>query len=370
MSRTITCPVTGVPSDTPTLVVDLGQGTFLADLSQPGVAVFTLPSSVPSPFGGWVSYAGDKQARFYIPPDHTTSRSSDPCNVPGLAAPIMDPSTLEYYPALARPVVDASPYTHRFVLAGQPWLWKGLTAFRLLEHVVRGRDIVPTLRQYRAAGATLVRFLCMKANNTGWQLLPSEVTPAILDAFFALLKDESLYGQGTVLADTRTLGLTQNAQLEAWHTFTDRAQYVQHIFPDLCNEWNHPTQAVNPNAFPRPGAGLLASHGSGLTDAHPVEPFWGWAPYHSRREPFDARVFGNYDCFEFEADYPKRCPMIPEETIKPSGYSYRPAFAEQLGRHASRGAGGTFHWDGGIDARPFEAREEPCARAFFDGVAQ
>jgi hypothetical protein len=97
-----------------------------------------------------------------------------------------------------------------------------------------------------------------------------------------------------------------------------------------------------------------------------VSPFWDYATYHARREP-DGRGFTNYDPYEFERDYPKPCPFICDEGIKPENYGFNLDYAHKIGYHAAACAGGTFHWSGGVNSEPLTGPYFDCARAFFEG---
>jgi hypothetical protein len=137
------------------------------------------------------------------------------------------------------------------------------------------------------------------------------------------------------------------------------------VLVELLNEFGHGSQNLDPSQFQKP-AGLLSSHGSGLTDAPPVEPLWDFATYHPRRDPpLDTRGFTNYDPYEFQAVWPKPCPYIPDEGIKPQHYGFNPAYARQLGRHCAMQSGGTFHSDHGVRSLLWPPEVFACAQEFY-----
>jgi len=266
--------------------------------------------------------------------------------------------------SLARP----RPQNHQWFIGNTEWRWRGSSDFKLLADFVAGVNLTDRLNQRKAAGANLVRVLAMKQNNTGWQLVPSYTVETVLPAFFQALAAAGFYCDLTVFADTRAMMANQNDQLHFWARIGAVAQHHTNVFLDLLNEAGHPTQAIDPKAF-QPIPGVLCSHGSGQTDAHSVDPFWQWSPYHARRDtPPDARGFTNCCPFTFESNYPKPCPQIVEESIKPEQYGYDKTFAFLMGKHAGMGCGGTFHTSAGVGSAMWNGGEQACAKAFFDGI--
>jgi hypothetical protein len=173
----------------------------------------------------------------------------------------------------------------------------------------------------------------------------------------------------TVFADTATMLRGPDSQLAYWAAVCGVAETRPWALLQLCNEWNHPTQRIDPQAFRRPSASL-ACHGSGLTDADPVAPRWDFACYHARRDALpDARGITNYCCYEFQARYPQLCPLIPAEGLKPGDYSWRPEVAALMGAHAGLGAGGIFHTSEGVNGELWDDRTRRCAEAFFGAMA-
>lgn len=260
----------------------------------------------------------------------------------------------------------------RFVtLSGQRWTWRGITDFRLGERVL-GQGIAairPILQQRLDLGANLVRVLAMKMPNTNpvWTFDPRQANYwDAVRALFELTWEMGLWVEWTIFADTKAM-MPDPAEQQPFfeRTIALKREYA-HVLPELLNEQGHSTQSINPAHF-GPPEGVLASHGSGLTDADVVQPVWGYAAYHARRmaHPSDARGFTNYNPYAFQETWPKRCPYVPDEGVKPADYGYSVEYARQLGRAAGCGAGGTFHWSGGINSDLMNDQEAPCARAFF-----
>lgn len=256
---------------------------------------------------------------------------------------------------------------------GNPWIWRGSTDFRLLEQVSVGRDILPILQDRKAAGANLVRILAMKANNTGWAFDPRRPDYAdVVRRTFDALAIARLYGELTVLADTKLLRMAQSEQQDVYDTVCHIVRdggYAGTMFVELVNEAGHETQQVNPDAF-APPTGIIASHGSGLSDVEPPQPFWGYATYHARRQPPypSAKTAINWDASVFNERFPMPCPFICEEGLKPAQYGYDPTYAFLMGQHARINGGGTFHHDAWNEARVWTDQERACAQAFYRGL--
>ena len=60
---------------------------------------------------------------------------------------------------------------------------------------------------------------------------------------------------------------------------------------------------------------------------------------------------------------------MPDEGVKPGDYGFDTQFAALMARHASCGAGGTFHSDDGIQSVVFTPQVRACAVAFFAAVS-
>jgi hypothetical protein len=349
--KSINCNVSGTPTDVPVIMTDtpaVFAGVF--EGTPPNRCVFRLPDDATG--GGHLRWdLGRRNIDFLIPPAGTVTEGADL----GL--------TIAYGPVV--PPGRLTTAGDQFLLNGQRWVWRGATDFRFLEHFRAGRDLDPLVTQRTDAGVNLFRVVAQKANNTGWELRP-DYSNELLRDFFRWLLVARTYVEFTVFADTRTMMPDQGQQLAFWRRVVDVAGEFPHVLLELVNEAGHGTQRLDPQAFPRPTNGVLASHGSGLTDGDVVRPTWDFATYHARRDPPpDGRGFTAYDAYEFQADYPKPCPFIPDEGIKPEGYGFDTHWAGLMGRHANVGAGGTFHTAEGVNSVLWDDRTVACAQAFF-----
>lgn len=249
-------------------------------------------------------------------------------------------------------------------------LLKGCSDFRLLQRQMAGEDIQPILDQRKAVGANILRVFGMKQNNTGWDLIPQLRADFAGDLrrFFDTVRDQArIYF--TVFADTAGLMANQQTQLAHWARVVDVVRpYAAFVIVELCNEFSHKTQRIDPRAFPKPD-GLTCSRGSGQTDEDPASPYWDLAGYSARRNvPPDARGITNYSPLEFQAEYPMRVPKFAQEGMKPEDYGGNPDVAYLMGRHAGMGIGGFFHSNSGIDSRLFSDQELICCRRFMSGL--
>jgi hypothetical protein len=317
----------------------------------PSRIIFHLPSDFNG--GGHLVWTGNK-VNFLIPPDGFVGEGSQ------LGLP-----DITYGPTSAgRWVVSGSQFT----VNGAPIKWKGITHMRLLDLALDGVSIADHLTQVQEAGFNLVRVLGMKTNNTGWELSPYE--PGywdVADDLYTMCKTRGLQVEFTAFADTKYVMSGADLQHHYWENICSLAQVHDNVLLEFMNEYGHPTQAINPLNFAKP-LGVTSSHGSGLTDADGVKPYWDYMTYHARRDaPPDARGFTNYDQYEFQAVYPS-LPRVPDEGIKPDQYGFDTGYASLLGAHAALGAGGTFHWGGGVNSDMMDSPTFDCASAFCSAI--
>ena len=256
----------------------------------------------------------------------------------------------------------------RFMLGDKLFLVRGSTDFRIAERVLHGVDVRPILQDRVDAGANWLRILSMKQNNTGWELNPRDPRHSdMMRRTFDLLGEFGVYGEWVVFADTRFWMRNQAEQQDYYGRNCEVAREYPHILLELVNEDQHPTQAIDAQAFAKP-AGILASHGSGLTDVQPVIPLWDYATYHARRAGANAKWVSNYSPYVFQDSFPTPCPYLPEEGVKPAQYGQDVRFAQRLGEHARCGSGGTFHHDAWNEPRVFTEGERACAMAFYGAL--
>jgi len=332
---------------------DADKVMYGARLEQQGRLVFRFPDCSPAGNGAAVTVQ--------IPGELFTGRFVTP------ATPAEEGPSIQLAAGATVFVPQQQPSQAGMPLGAK---WRGCSDFRLLQRFIAVEDIDGILRERSDCGADILRVFAMKTNNTGWELNPAN-RPNYQDDVRRFL--DSVRGRTrvylTVFADTKFVMPTQATQKTFWDAIVTTVRpFASFVAVEFCNEFNHPTQQIEPAAFSKP-AGIVSSHGSGLTDANPFEPYWDVAGYSARRDhPPDGRGFTNYDPYEFQAEFPMRVPKFAQEGMKPFEYGNDPKVAELMGRHASIGVGGFFHCDSGIDSRAFSADERACAEAFFRGL--
>jgi hypothetical protein len=293
--------------------------------------------------------------------------SSESVNIdPTLTPPFVD---VEWPDLLLQPMhqpggplaIDGDHFTQ----AGVRFLVRGATEFRLTEVLLTGGDIQPILQDRRDAGCNWLRILGLKKNNTGWSL--SHRTPGYWQAVrdtFAQTAAAGFAVEWVVFADTLAMMPDPGEQQDHYAQTCEVARAYPHVLLELVNEAGHATQKIDPQRFSRP-SGVLASHGSGLSDVQPVKPLWDYATYHARRSGSIGKMLSNYSPYVFQDTFPTPCPYVPEESIKPQQYGHDTRVAECMGEHARCGAGGTFHGDWWNEPRLFTDGERACAISFY-----
>lgn len=248
------------------------------------------------------------------------------------------------------------------------WPMKGATEFNLPAFMRQGADIRPILQQRKAAGANCVRSL---AGGYPFRQDNGYLTMDQLRQYWDICISEGLHVLQTVFAGTAQVPGADDVgwQIGYWEQVKQvAAPYGTNVVLQLANEWNHSTQRIDPRRF-QPASSNLCDHGPGLTDAHPVEPFWSVVSWHARRDV--PRGITNCDCYEFEADpWPRSQPWIVGENAKPEDYGFNPEYARQMGTHCGINWGGIFHSNEGVTSVGWRPQVEVCARAFYAGIEQ
>ena len=152
-------------------------------------------------------------------------------------------------PPVPTPVLPRLQVVGREITAGgQPFVWRGVTAFRLLDRVAAGQDhpdslagaqAVAFLDWARATGFNVVRVLGMLC--CWFELTPAEAQAA-LPRLLELANERTLYVEVTALAGTGPAGITE-AQAEAHVAAIGQACVTAtNCVIELANENAHPSQ--------------------------------------------------------------------------------------------------------------------------------
>src|SRR5262245_20550571 len=351
--KDINCNVSGNPTDTPRILDDTGRswsGVFNTGNRR---ITFSLPNDATG--GGHLRWL-NQNVNFLIPASPGAYEGAS-LGLPTIAYPSVSALTIQ---------------GNQFISAGEVWLWRGTTEMLAPWRMLRRENVRPILQQRRDTGATIVRSLAM-----GWPFITGSGRPSdfpdywpVMRAYWTLLAEIGLNGEWVVFAGTRQW-MPDPREQQAFYTRTcEELRAFPHMTLELLNEDGHSTQSINPQNFGKP-AGIVASHGSGLTDAPPVSPFWDYVTFHARRDrPPDSRGITNVDPYTFQSDFPKPCPFVCDENMKPEDYGFNREVARQMGRHGAMGWGATFHSQEGVESRPWSEPVRACAEAFFEGVVQ
>ena len=290
---------------------------------------------------------------------------------PAIPPPAQAPSTPQQQASAIR--VSGS----RFLDArGQPFDWRGITAFRLAEMIESGnqRDAVAYLDWAQREQLTVVRVLLMAQHL--FKLAP-ESGRAALPKLLELAKARGLTVEVVALADTQGVSLDYETHVREIGRI---AAQFGNAFVELANEPGHPTQdpRVHDPAFLQKLAALLP-------DAVPfalgsVEYGEGFADGDYATAHLD-RGRGDWDHVLAIATAARRVtalgkPLVSDEPIG-AGPEYHPGrrdndpsrFAAAAALTRLAGLGATFHYEGGLQARIPAGREAACLAAWQLGLA-
>lgn len=343
--------------------------TVYADLTVPNRYTFAFQDGSPA-IGGTVIWPDNAQ-RFILNTKANAlvhpGRALPPGDYEGSLLDVPMP-TLNFAPVVSTPRLHVEG--DQFVTAdGKIFVWKGASAFRWLEQYIAGRDLTGAVNQLKNAGGNNVRVLAMKFNNTGWQLNPHAVPDywGHVHRFVREMAANGLYVEFTVFADTRYVMNVPSTQQQFWEQAVQMADKNDNVILELLNEAGHGTQAIDPQAFRRPPAHILASHGSGLSDAHPVTPYWSHSTWHSPRHS-DSRGFSQCYVYAWEEDWPVDIPRVNNEPQKPETHGFDRRFSYNMGRSCGLACGGTFHSSSGVNGLGWNGPEHDCAVSFYEGI--
>ena len=251
---------------------------------------------------------------------------------------------------------------------GQPFVWRGVTAFRLVEFVAHGRtgDADAYLAWAASRHVTIVRVLAMADGL--FPLSPADGQHAV-GGMLELAKRRGLYVEVVALADTARLRVDAPRAVKSIGTIC--AAYDNCLL-ELANEPGHPTQAaaLHDPAYVKSLAalvpkGVLLSFGSvEYGDGFGGGDFVTWhAP---RAYPVAALDAGAMLLKRFKKPVISDEPIGAAETTVPGRRASDPEVFRQMARRSKQlGLGATFHYEGGLQARVPEGRELACFEAWM-----
>jgi hypothetical protein len=267
----------------------------------------------------------------------------------------------------------------RFLLAdGQPFQWRGISAFRLLDFIADGDEA--QARTYMAWARdqklTVVRVFAMGAS---FMTLEPAAGRASLDRLLALAAQHNLHVEVVALADTRTLAVDAAEQVAALGTILGAHS---NGLLEIANEPAHPTQAAelaDPAVLQALAARAPAAVPIALGSLEADERFAGgdyatWhAPRSNQRDGWD-HVLGLARGAELGRKL--KIPVVSDEPIG-AGPAYVPGrrddsparFRAAALMTRLAGLGATFHYEAGLQTRIPAGRELECLAAWNEAWA-
>ncbi len=261
-----------------------------------------------------------------------------------------------------------------FVKGASPFEWRGISAFRLVEQVARGReaDAIAFLDWARAQKLTVVRVLVMAKHL--FELSPDDGVKA-LPRLLALAAERELVAEVVALADTADIPLDLEQHVKAVAAIV--AAHPNAVL-EIANEPVHPTQdrRLHDPVFVASLAklvppGVLAALGAG-DGADAFAAGGHYATWHSPRSSDQdgwGHVLETSKGAALVSTLGKPLigdePMGAAETATPGRRDNEPgrfAATAILSRLANLGS--TFHYEDGLQARLPSGRQLECFKAW------
>ena len=236
--------------------------------------------------------------------------------------------------------------------------------FNGLNRLAKGEDITPQLRQLQDLGFNFQRtFTAFHLPLVG-DCEPEELYPYYHD-YFDLCAQYGLYVEPVAIA-----GYTwpnDAAMVAHWEKVKELSAPHTNVLPEVFNEYGHPLNPKpNPLLFTQPATGL-ASHGSGVQDALPVQPFWNVVSYRPGGGPEWMRKVAHNGMEDVAEKYDK--PTWNNEIIRCPDHDTNPIhFYDAAAGAALLCAGTCFHSNEGKLAVPLTGQTLICAQAFVAGA--
>lgn len=252
---------------------------------------------------------------------------------------------------------------------GQPWRWKGVSAFALLDRFTRGEDIQPYLDAYR--GFNLLRvWLYTDWPDRGWNVHP---TADQITAFLRYVGDRGWTVEITLLT-------TDDPGRLAW---------AKGLVPELAAPPRPTNLLLEAGNEPETHKAIRTAELRSVLDASgfvyasgnyetSAKAFGSYLVHHSARDAEWPRKA--HDCLEFyngggphtKTDPAHRVPCVLDEPGKPQdaigGTSKADDFRAYFGTAALLGAGATWHCETCKYAQVPTAEERTLAAAALEGL--
>jgi hypothetical protein len=258
---------------------------------------------------------------------------------------------------------------------GTPFDWRGITAFRLVELVARGKDTEADAYLAWAASknVTVVRVLAMA--DVLFKLSPADGQRA-LPRLLELAQKRGLYVEVVALVDTATIKVDPPGQIKAIGEIC--ARYPNALL-ELANEPVHATQAeaLHDAAYLKPllalvPAGVPVSLGSVENgDAFAAGAYVTWHAPRAGKGGWPAQIaHGAVLVKRFGKPVVSDEPMGAADVAIPGRRDNDPEHFQQAAAASRRaGIGATFHYEGGLQARMPTRIEMACLDAWLAGFS-
>ena len=252
---------------------------------------------------------------------------------------------------------------------GSVFAWRGITAFRLLEFVARGRDAEADayLKWAASKQLTLVRVLAMADGI--FQLSPADGWRA-LPRLLEMARTHGVYVEVVALTGTTVIDVNMAQHVKAIGEICARHP---NALLELANEPGHPTQsaAVHDPATLQSLAKLvpkevpLALGSVEYGDGFAAGTYVTWHAPRTARWPAEIAA-GAALLRRFRKPVVNDEPIGAADLAVPGRRDDNPEHFRQAAAATRRaGLGATFHYDGGIQARPLTRIEMRCLDAWL-----
>jgi hypothetical protein len=256
---------------------------------------------------------------------------------------------------------------------GQPFQWRGITAFRLLDYVADGNERAARsfLGWAKLQNLTVVRVLAM---GGGFMDLKPDEGRAALSRLLEMAREQGLYVEVVALAGTLEMPVDLDEQLAAvGEILGDHPNALL----EIANEPAHPSQRPDvgkPEVLLTMATRVPADVPVALGSLEEDEAF-GQGDYATWHVPRESRHggWGHVLAVAAGADLLRKLkkPVISDEPIG-AGATYQPGRRDdQPARFRAAalltrlvGIGATFHYEGGLQAKIPEGRELQCFNAW------
>lgn len=239
--------------------------------------------------------------------------------------------------------------------------FNGLNRFR------NGEDMRPVLAQRQELGFNVLRDWTAFDIPLIGTCPPTDDLYAAIPDYFALCADYGHYVELTAFTGPYVYFPDHAAMLRHWDRLQAALVGLTNIFDlEAINEYNNgPNLGVPLEKLSRP-VGVLASHGSAVEDAPPVEPVWDMAGHRPGSNEWWRKV-GHNPMADVADVY--NIPAGCNETVRmPDNDSNLIHAYDAAASAALLCAFSCFHSPSGKNATLFAGRELICAQAWADGA--